>query len=84
VARHATAAAAIRKLKSLRKKTDSDRGRARDGMCHQLMLIRVDIVAVSFDYLVGDRQQGRRNADAERLGGLQVDDELEFIRPNNW
>jgi hypothetical protein len=28
--------------------------------------------------LVGDREQVRRNGKAERLGGLQVDDELEF------
>src|SRR6516165_2611288 len=32
----------------------------------------------SFDHLVGAREQGGRNFDADRLGCLQVDDEFEF------
>src|SRR5262249_20570340 len=33
-----------------------------------------------FDHLVGEREQRRRNVDAERLRRLQVDDEVEFAR----
>ena len=32
------------------------------------------------DHLVGARQQKRRNFDVLRLRGLQIDDELEFVR----
>jgi len=34
-----------------------------------------------FDHLVGERQQGRGHDDAERLRGLQVDEEIELLRP---
>jgi hypothetical protein len=37
---------------------------------------RVDL----FDHLVGRRQQTRRYFEAERSGGLQIDDKLEFGR----
>src|SRR5215467_4338488 len=33
-----------------------------------------------FDHLVGEREQHRRNRQAERLGDLQIDDEIEFNR----
>src|SRR5262245_29592265 len=33
-----------------------------------------------FDHLVGEREQRRRNRQAERLGDLQIDDEIEFNR----
>ena len=33
-----------------------------------------------FDHLVGEREQHRRNRQAERLGGLQIDDEIEQFR----
>src|SRR5215467_14173057 len=44
---------------------------------------RRQIPAVSFDHLIGNRQQGRRQVQAECFGGLQVDDELEFSRLHN-
>src|SRR5215813_5925566 len=34
----------------------------------------------SFDHLVGEGEQRRRNRQAERLGDLQIDDEIEFNR----
>src|SRR5947209_9113257 len=37
----------------------------------------------SFDYLVGAREQRRWNFEADRLGGLQVDDELELAGAQN-
>ena len=40
---------------------------------HQLAL-----APTLFDHLVGEGQQCRRNLEAERLGGLKIDDQLEF------
>jgi hypothetical protein len=36
-----------------------------------------------FDHLVGKREQGRRHVDAKRLGGLEVNDQLELGRLHN-
>ena len=40
--------------------------------------------SVLFDHLVGGSKLRRRNGQAERLGGLEVDDELELGRRLNW
>src|SRR6516165_3059440 len=41
-------------------------------------------LAHSFDHLVGEREQLCRNLQAERLGGREVDHQLEFARLHHW
>ena len=41
-------------------------------------------MALLFDHLVGAQQNRLRHGEAERLGGLQVYDRLEFCRKLNW
>jgi hypothetical protein len=38
----------------------------------------------SFDRLVGDGEQRRRHLDAQRLGSLEVNDQLELSRLHDW
>jgi hypothetical protein len=38
----------------------------------------------SFDHFVGEGQEGRRNSETEFLGGLAINDKLEFSRLLNW
>jgi hypothetical protein len=40
--------------------------------------------SILFDHLVGEGPQLQRDIDVERLGGLQVDDELELGRQLDW
>src|SRR5258707_9884239 len=41
-------------------------------------------LAHSFDHLVGPHQQRRRHVEAERLGGLEVDNRFIFGRRLHW
>ena len=38
---------------------------------------------ISFDHLIGNREYTRRDGEAERLGSLEVDDQLELGGPND-
>jgi uncharacterized membrane protein len=47
---------------------------------HSLSVIRAAIAAASFDHLVGALLKKPRYVEAECLGSLEVDEELEFGR----
>ena len=42
---------------------------------------RDELAPLSFDHLVGARKQRWGHLNTERLGGLEIDDQLEFGRP---
>ena len=37
-----------------------------------------------FDHLVGNSEERRRHGEAERLRGLEIDDQIEFGRLHEW
>jgi hypothetical protein len=65
----------------LRKRTCS-RHRRRFQTC--LEEIPSGLISWLFDHLVGERYQHRRHVEAERLGGLEIDDELELRWLLDW
>ena len=42
------------------------------------------LVSSSFDHLIGPTEYRLRDRQAERLGGLEVDDQLDFGRLLDW
>jgi len=60
-------------------------GGKRPNGTHDLCIAQVGgrMVAFLLDHLIGGSQQRFRDSEAEGLGGLEVDDELELGRPND-
>ena len=52
-------------------------------LCHKRPHAPQQTVSL-FDHFVGAREHGRWNGKAERLGGLQVDNQLKLGRPLHW
>jgi hypothetical protein len=46
--------------------------------CRFLSIALTRSQSILFDHLVGEREQLRRNVEAERLGGLKIDRQLEL------
>src|SRR5580700_5369528 len=59
---------------------------ARDSMrsLGHLFICTATIGCPLLDHLVGGREQRRRHVDAKRLGGLEVNDQLELSRLHDW
>jgi len=70
------------------RESDSNRVRSVDPPAADMRLLHrhvgfvpgSDISPPLFDHLVSEQEQGLRNCDAQRLGSLEVDDEIEFGR----
>ena len=68
----------VRLMSALPPKADVDRHR-----CDVRFVPKADFPLILFDQFVGAAEQRHWNSEAERLGGLKVDDQLEFGRPLN-
>ena len=56
---------------------DDDLGRSAAG---SITRVGFERMVAEVDHFVGEREQGRRHVESERLSGLEVDDHIEFGR----